>query len=131
MIRIKRSNAELPTGSTSDIAFLLLVFFVVITTVQTDKGIGLVLPAEDAVARLPARNLSSILMNKEGAILMDDELCSITQIRERAMAKLSGNSLVVFSVQTSKRTPYAVFVLVLDQLRQAGAEKIVVSEEER
>ena len=131
MIRIKRSNAELPTGSTSDIAFLLLVFFVVITTVQTDKGIGLVLPAEDAVARLPARNLSSILMNKEGAILMDDELCPITQIRERAMAKLSGNSLVVFSVQTSKRTPYAVFVLVLDQLRQAGAEKIVVSEEER
>ena len=131
MIRIKRSNAELPTGSTSDIAFLLLVFFVVITTVQTDKGIGLVLPAEDAVARLPARNLSNILMNKEGAILMDDELCSITQIRERAMAKLSGNSLVVFSVQTSKRTPYAVFVLVLDQLRQAGAEKIVVSEEER
>lgn len=131
MIRIKRSNAELPTGSTSDIAFLLLVFFVVITTVQTDKGIGLVLPAEDAVARLPARNLSNILMNKEGAILMDDELCPITQIRERAMAKLSGNSLVVFSVQTSKRTPYAVFVLVLDQLRQAGAEKIVVSEEER
>ncbi|MCB0831910.1 MAG: biopolymer transporter ExbD, partial [Bacteroidetes bacterium] len=125
MIRIKRSNAELPTGSTSDIAFLLLVFFVVITTVQTDKGIGLVLPAEDAMARLPARNLSSILMNKEGAILMDDELCPITQIRERAMAKLSGNSLVVFSVQTSKRTPYAVFVLVLDQLRQAGAEKIV------
>ena len=45
MIRNRRfKGGEIPTGSMADIAFLLLVFFLVTTTIDTDKGLGIVLP---------------------------------------------------------------------------------------
>ena len=49
----KKIVAEIPTASLADIAFLLLIFFLVITKIGTDKGIDLVLPAEGGVVCLP------------------------------------------------------------------------------
>ncbi|HCN24037.1 MAG TPA: biopolymer transporter ExbD, partial [Candidatus Marinimicrobia bacterium] len=48
MGKIKRrfKGGEIPTSSMADIAFLLLIFFLVTTTIDIDKGLGLVLPAE-------------------------------------------------------------------------------------
>ena len=37
-------GSEIPTSSMADIAFLLLVFFLVTTTIDTDKGLGIILP---------------------------------------------------------------------------------------
>ena len=37
-------GGEIPTSSMADIAFLLLIFFLVTTTIDTDKGLGIVLP---------------------------------------------------------------------------------------
>ena len=39
-------GGEIPTSSMADIAFLLLIFFLVTTTIDMDKGLGMVLPAE-------------------------------------------------------------------------------------
>ena len=42
----KRAGAEIPTSSMADIAFLLLIFFLVTTTIDVDTGIGMTLPPE-------------------------------------------------------------------------------------
>ena len=42
----KKKEAEIPTSSLADMAFLLLTFFLVTTTIDVDKGITLVLPAK-------------------------------------------------------------------------------------
>ena len=44
MARSNRSIPEINAGSMADIAFLLLIFFLVTTTIDTDKGLGIVLP---------------------------------------------------------------------------------------
>ena len=58
MIRNRRfKGGEIPTGSMADIAFLLLVFFLVTTTIDTDKGLGIVLPpAGDVEIEIQKKN---------------------------------------------------------------------------
>ena len=62
----ERSEAEIPTASMADIAFLLLIFFLVTTTIDVDTGIGMVLPPklEDDVEPPPVkeRNMLKILV---------------------------------------------------------------------
>ena len=59
MIRNRRfKGGEIPTGSMADIAFLLLVFFLVTTTIDTDKGLGIVLP--------PAGDVEIEIQKKKG-----------------------------------------------------------------
>ena len=43
MARKNRPTAEIPNGSMADIAFLLLIFFLVTTTIANDKGIACLL----------------------------------------------------------------------------------------
>ena len=63
MIRNRRfKGGEIPTGSMADIAFLLLVFFLVTTTIDTDKGLGIVLPpAGDVEIEIQKKNILNCL----------------------------------------------------------------------
>ena len=74
MIRNRRfKGGEIPTGSMADIAFLLLVFFLVTTTIDTDKGLGIVLPpAGDVEIEIQKKNILNCLINSQGKVLLDD-----------------------------------------------------------
>ena len=63
---------EINSSSMSDIAFLLLVFFLVTTTISLDKGISLVLPADGNELEVNRKNIISILINDKGRVLMDE-----------------------------------------------------------
>ena len=75
MIRNRRfKGGEIPTGSMADIAFLLLVFFLVTTTIDTDKGLGIVLPpAGDVEIEIQKKNIINCLINSQGKVLLDEE----------------------------------------------------------
>ena len=75
MIRNRRfKGGEIPTGSMADIAFLLLVFFLVTTTIDTDKGLGIVLPpAGDVEIEIQKKNILNCLINSQGKVLLDEE----------------------------------------------------------
>ena len=72
----KREEAEIPTSSMADIAFLLLIFFLVTTTIDVDTGIGMTLPPEldETVPPPPIkeRNVLKILVNEAGQVLLED-----------------------------------------------------------
>ena len=58
----------------ADIAFLLLVFFLVTTTIDTDKGLGIVLPpAGDVEIEIQKKNILNCLINSQGKVLLDEE----------------------------------------------------------
>ena len=69
MARKNRPTAEIPNGSMADIAFLLLIFFLVTTTISLDKGISLVLPADGNELEVNRKNIVSILINDKGRVL--------------------------------------------------------------
>ena len=127
--RKKQSN-EIPTSSLADIAFLLLVFFLVTTTIDMDKGLSLVLPAPGEEKEIPKENISNLLINAAGKIMLDEEPINMDDIRNTVKKKMNENPNLIFSIKTDRQTDYQVFVSVLDQLKMANATRISIAEPE-
>ena len=123
----RRPMQEINSSSMADIAFLLLVFFLVTTTISMDKGISLVLPSEGNELEVNRKNIVNILMNESGKVLLDDKPTKVNAIKGIVEKKLSGNSNLIFSVQTHPRTKYQDYLKVLDQLKEARASKISIA----
>ena len=63
-------GGEIPTSSMADIAFLLLIFFLVTTTIDIDKGLGIVLPPEGDTIEIRKKNILNCLINSQGKVLL-------------------------------------------------------------
>tara|TARA_X000001036_G_scaffold17797_1_gene14930 strand:+ start:2144 stop:2542 length:399 start_codon:yes stop_codon:yes gene_type:complete len=129
MIRNRRfKGGEIPTGSMADIAFLLLVFFLVTTTIDTDKGLGIVLPpAGDVEIEIKKKNILNCLINSQGKVLLDEEPTEVEQIGRIVKKKLAQNPLLIVSVKAHQKTAYSDYVRVIDQLKIANAKKISIA----
>lgn len=119
---------QIPSASMADIAFLLLVFFLVTTTISMDKGIGQVLPAIGEQLEVNPKNITKVLVNAAGQVLHDEELVPMNQLRARIRNMLAQNDKLIVSVKTHPMTKHQVYIDVLDQLKQAGATRISIAE---
>lgn len=84
----KREISEINAGSMADIAFLLLIFFLVTTTMDTDTGLirKLPPPPDDNIDQdfdVKKRNIFEILVNANDQILANDDYIEITQLRAK------------------------------------------------
>ncbi len=123
----KRPIAEIPSSSMSDIAFLLLIFFLLVSNVDTDKGLGVVLPPPgDSEIKLNPKNITMVLVNATGNVLFNDEVIPVEQITARARQLEAGNRNMVFSVQTDRKTKYQDYIDVVDQLIAANVKKLAL-----
>ena len=93
MARKNRPTAEIPNGSMADIAFLLLIFFSVTTTIANDKGIAMLLPPKpDPNQPSPEvtkndRNIFKILANSQDKLLVEDEpLTDVFELKEMVIS---------------------------------------------
>ncbi len=132
----KNREAEIPTASMADIAFLLLIFFLVTTTIDVDTGIGMVLPPpldqEQDPPPVKERNMLKILVNEQGAVLLEDRPSSVGQIRAEVKKHVTNNgvdanyaesaSKAVVSIKTARQTPYDRYIGVLDEVWMAYFE---------
>ena len=88
----KRAAPEVNAGSMADIAFLLLIFFLVTTTIEKDKGILRSLPPiDDSEVEPPIikqKNLFIVLLNRRDQLLVEEEEMDIADLREAAIAFL-------------------------------------------
>ena len=87
----RRATPEVNAGSMADIAFLLLIFFLVTTTIEKDKGIARQLPPkqdEQPPVDIKEKNIFVVTVNKEDQILADNELMDIQDIRQAAISFL-------------------------------------------
>ncbi len=128
---IKRKKAtlkEIPSASMADIAFLLLVVFLVTTTISMDKGIGLVLPAIGEELEVNPKNITNVLINAAGQVLLDEELVPVNQLKGRIKTMLARNDKLIISVKTHPQTKHQAYMDVLDQLKQARATRISIAE---
>lgn len=126
----KRVEAEIPTASMADIAFLLMIFFLVATTIDADAGIGMTLPPKLEENQEPPpvreRNMLKILVNAQGQVLIEDKLASVPQIREELKKHLTNNGVdpnyaespqkAVVSIKTDCETAYNTYIQVLDEV---------------
>lgn len=126
----KTPEAEIPTSSMADIAFLLLLFFLVATTIDVDTGIGLTLPEyvppeEQIQVEVSKDRLAALLINENGDILLSDEVVTLSQIGEKLKARiqskieLPNNKKLIVSVKTDSKTNYNLYIQALDQVKEA------------
>lgn len=132
MIKKKKiPEASIPTSSMADIAFLLLLFFLVATVIDVDTGIGLTLPeyVEDIeTVEVPKDRMAALLINERGDILLDGEPVSVFQIKnnlkKRIIEKIElpkAKKLIV-SLKTDRKTVYNTYIQALDQVKLAFFE---------
>ncbi len=127
----KTREVAIPTSSMADIAFLLLTFFLVTTSLDLDKGLGLVLPAKGEGKPIPKQNIANLLVNANGEVLLDEEEIQVSAIRQMIKTKLAANDKLIVSIKTDRNTPYQAFVSVLDQVQLAEAPRISIAEPEK
>jgi len=125
----KEKNIEIPTSSLPDIVFLLLIFFLVTTAIDTEKGLDLVLPPPgDETIEIAKKNITNLLINAQGQVLLDNELVEISDIARIVKEKIFENDKLIISLKTDKDTKYDTYVHVLDQLKKAEAKRISLAE---
>ncbi|WP_234572674.1 ExbD/TolR family protein [Rhodohalobacter sp. 614A] len=131
-----REEPEINGSSLADIAFLLLIFFLVVTTIDVDTGIGLILPPMPDENTDPPpvkeRNLLNILVNAQGMVLIDEEPASISSVKEKIKTFVNNNGAnpdlsespndAIVSIKTQRATPYNVYIDMLDEVMGAYAE---------
>ena len=124
--RFKGGN--IPTSSMADIAFLLLIFFLVTTTIDMDKGLGMVLPAEGEEIEISKKNILNCLINSTGNVLLGGEGLEIRDLSKLIRQKLAENDKLIISVKAHKSTSYKDYIAVIDQLKRANATRISIAE---
>jgi len=124
----KFKSSEIPTSSMADIAFLLLIFFLVTTTIDTDKGLGIVLPPPgDMEIEIRKENILNCLINSQGKVLLDEEPTSVEKIHRIVGERLRSNDKLIVSVKAHPKTSYSDYVKVIDQLKMADAKRISIA----
>jgi len=127
----KLPEATIPTSSMADIAFLLLIFFLVATVIDVDSGIGMTLPefVEDIeTVEVPKDRMAAILINETGDVLLDGQPISLFQItntlKPRIQSKiiLPKNKKLIVSIKTDRKTVYNAYIQALDQVKDAFFE---------
>ena len=143
-----RKLPEVNAGSMADIAFLLLIFFIVTTTIVSEDGIGFVLPPkklpEDQTVIIHDRNLFKVLINSQNKLLVEDEPFQIRNLRKDAKLFIVNNGVnpalsdnpqeAVIALKADRGTDYEVFLQSLNELKAAyhelRAEEIGITHEE-
>lgn len=127
----KERFVEIPSSSMADIAFLLLIFFLVTTTIDAEKGLDLVLPpASTEEMKIPKKNIANLLINSAGQVALDGELVEVRDLTQIVKERLVENPLLIISIKTDRQTKYDVYMSVLDRLKKADAKRISIAEPE-
>ncbi|MDC6367140.1 MULTISPECIES: ExbD/TolR family protein [Flavobacteriaceae] len=135
----RKGAPEVNAGSMADIAFLLLIFFLVTTTIETDAGLDRMLPPiepPDQDVVIKQKNIFTVNINKNGQLLVEDELMELKDLRDAAKAFLENGadgtctycsgrkdqassdnpSKAIISLKNDRETRYATYITVQNEL---------------
>lgn len=125
-----RPTDEIPSSSMADIAFLLLIFFLVTTIFPKDRGLALVLPPDETTQEVAPENLLRFQVDAAGSVRVRPgtslrwEPIPVERIDERWRREHAANDRLVAVVESDAAAPYGAMVDVLDALQGAGADRI-------
>ena len=121
---------EIPSSSMADIAFLLLIFFLVTTTFPKDKGLAIVLPEQGETQEVSQKNILHIIVNPTGAVTIrrgesqQEQTVRPDDVEAIWRQDVAQNENLIAAVKTHPDAPYRFMIDVLDALQSAGSERI-------
>lgn len=116
---------EISSASLSDIAFLLLIFFIVTTIFALEEGIPLVLPGQQSTSvKVKRDNILVIEAHANGSIVVEKQVVPLVQIKPMVERRLAENDKLVVVIETHPDSEYGLMIDILDELRLADARRI-------
>ena len=136
----RKGAPEVNAGSMADIAFLLLIFFLVTTTIETDAGLDRMLPPaeppEDIDVVIKQKNIFTVNINRNGQLLVEEEILDIKNLRNAAIAFLDNGGdgtcsyckgrkdatssdnpeKAIISLKNDRETKYSTYITVQNEL---------------
>ena len=118
------SGASIPTSSMADIAFLLIVFFMVTTIFKLEQGLAITLPRSIAGEKIPREKIAHIWIDRTGVLSIDDMVISVPDIEPLVLAKLRENPGVIIAFNSDENAPYRIVNEAMERLKLANALRI-------
>jgi biopolymer transport protein ExbD len=126
--RQSKTSSEVPTSSLADIAFLLLIFFMVTTVFQADRDRPIEWPEAEAAEKIDekTKNILNIWMQRDGQIFINDQPVPMEDV-SAIVAPLYADSdrALVISIRGDREVPYLYMDLVQQELVSAGVVRVV------
>jgi len=120
-MRFKRGtvNDEIPTASMADIAFLLIVYFMVTTTFAATRGLDFSLPQEEDTPLVDKEESVLIEIQPGGVLMVDNRAMQLSEVLDYLKPKLERNPMKPVIIRPDEIAEYGYMVDVFDELRQA------------
>lgn len=120
----EKPSDEIPTSSMADIAFLLIIYFMVTTTFAATRGLDFALPKEEDQPPIVEKEESTLIeIQADGSYVVDQQPMQLEDILDYLKPKLERNPLKPVIIRPMPQAPYGSMVEVFDELRQ-GKDKI-------
>ena len=130
--RKSKASQEIPSSSLADIAFLLLIFFMVTTVFRTDSDRDIEWPEAAATEKIDEKkkNILNIWVERNGSVYMNDQAYSMEQVSDvvRPLYAASDRALVI-SIRGDRDVPYLVIDQIQEELVSAGVVRVVFATE--
>ena len=128
-----RNSTSIQAGSMADIAFLMLIFFLTTTTINTDEGLDQTLPEDcktaDCATKLLERNIFEIHLNDQGTFLIQNKVSSKEELanqlidfvenRSDSMIAPKNPAEAVIRIEVSRTNSYKDYVSIMDEIKTA------------
>ena len=119
-IKARGADDEIPTSSMADIAFLLIIYFMVTTTFAATRGLDFSLPKDDDSPPMIEKEESVLIeIQPGGALLVDQTSMPLAEVLDYLKPKLERNPMKPVIIRSLPNAEYGYMVDVFDELRQA------------
>ena len=118
------SEGKIPTASMADIAFLLLIFFMVTTVLKLEEGLPIALPKAEAAQDIPREHVLHVWVDRAGKISINDMIVTVTSVEGIVAQRIRSNPGIIVAFYTDEAAPYGVMSDIMEQLKRASAVRV-------
>jgi biopolymer transport protein ExbD len=124
--RKSKAASEIPSSSLADMAFLLLIFFMVTTTFRKEEDRDVVFPEAEATEKLetPRKDVLHVYVESDGAIYINDQLYTTDQVSNVIAPMYAANTGMVVMLRSDRDVSYIQIDQILEELQAAGAVRV-------
>lgn len=124
--RKSKAASEIPSSSLADMAFLLLIFFMVTTTFRKEEDRDVVFPEAEATEKLeqPRKDILHVYVEADGSIYINDQLYATEQVSNVIAPMYAENTAMVVMLRSDRDVSYLQIDQILEELQAAGAVRV-------
>ncbi|MCK5218647.1 biopolymer transporter ExbD [bacterium] len=122
--RLAQISSEIPVASMSDIAFLLIVFFMIVAVFSLETGLSLRLPDKDKPPlKVSDQKIIELRISRDNSLKLNGDSVSLEELGDYLSQPVSRNRQFV-AIQAHAKSQYKTAVLVIEQFKRNGFDKI-------